>query len=138
MEVSYHIEKSVSSDCNTFGKMHKAEGVETCRLTREFKNRRIDSGPMQASALTEQRVIFQAAASSSMPVSYVHGERFGLGCCQGSWRSRFECGCRRSAGESVPYPWVPACPSPRASRYGPPAFVLSQDQTLYKWYLIAI
>ena len=28
--------------CNTFGKMHKAEGVETCRLTREFKNRRID------------------------------------------------------------------------------------------------
>ena len=54
MGVSYHIEKSVSRGCNTFGKMHKAECVETCRLTREFKSRRIDSGPMQASALIEQ------------------------------------------------------------------------------------
>ena len=54
MGVSYHIEKSVSRGCNTFGKMHKAECVETCRLTREFKSRRIDSRPMQASALTEQ------------------------------------------------------------------------------------
>ena len=41
MEVSYHIEKSVSRDCNTFGKMHKAEGVETCRLTIEFRQYRI-------------------------------------------------------------------------------------------------